>query len=341
MVIKMKHSIRIIRQYIPWLLLMFVIDAFSVLLLWLADIDAFYSLMMVIVLATVILFSVVCCVLVYLERKREQAFLDFLYTPDEYHEEVLLKSVSKSQREYICLLGKNLRDKQAAYIELNTQLNDYEEYIESWAHEIKIPISLLTLLLDNRRDELSSTVGFKLDYIRSRMQESVGQMLFYARLKSTRKDYMFEHIRILECIEEVLEDYRPLLEEKQFQIQNFLQDDMIYSDRRGLNFILGQVISNSIKYCIKEPELCLASSQRDGCYVLFIKDNGTGVRNCDLPYIFEKGFTGDPGEGRKSATGMGLYLAKEMAKELNIDLNASSQWGQGFEMEIDFPVVNG
>ncbi len=340
MVIKMKHSIRIIRQYIPWLLLIFVIDAFSVLLLWLADIDAFYSLMMVIILATVILFSVVCGVLVYLERKREQAFLGFLYTPDEYHEELLLKSVSKSQREYISLLGKNLRDKQAAYIELNTQLNDYEEYIESWAHEIKIPISLLTLLLDNRRDELSSTVGFKLDYIRSRMQESVGQMLFYARLKSTRKDYMFEHIRILECIEEVLEDYRPLLEEKQFQIQNFLQDDMIYSDRRGLNFILGQVISNSIKYCIKEPELCFASSQRDGCYVLFIKDNGTGVRNCDLPYIFEKGFTGDPGEGRKSATGMGLYLAKEMAKELNIDLNASSKWGQGFEMEIVFPVVN-
>ena len=336
----MKHNIRTIKQYIPWLMIMFCIDAFSVLLLWLADIDAFYSLMMVIVLATVILFSVVCCVLVYLERKREQAFLDFLYTPDEYHEEVLLKSVSKSQREYICLLGKNLRDKQAAYIELNTQLNDYEEYIESWAHEIKIPISLLTLLLDNRRDELSSTVGFKLDYIRSRMQESVGQMLFYARLKSTRKDYMFEHIRILECIEEVLEDYRPLLEEKQFQILNFLQDDMIYSDRRGLNFILGQVVSNSIKYCIKEPELCFESSQSDGCYILCVRDNGTGVRNCDLPYIFEKGFTGDPGEGRKSATGMGLYLAKEMAKELNIDLNASSKWGQGFEMEIAFPVVN-
>ncbi len=79
----MKHSIRTIRQYIPWLVLMFVIDAFSVLLLWLADIDAFYSMIMVIVLATILLFSVVCCVLIYLERKREQAFLDFLYTPDE------------------------------------------------------------------------------------------------------------------------------------------------------------------------------------------------------------------------------------------------------------------
>ena len=340
MVIRMKHNIRIIKQYILWLMVMFVIDAFSVLLLWLADIDAFYSMIMVIVLATVLLFSVVCFVLIYLERKREQAFLDFIYTPDEHNEELLLKTVGNAQREYIRLLGKILRDKQAAYMEQKTHLNDYEEYIESWAHEIKTPISLLTFLLDNRRDELSSTVVFKLDYIRSRIQESVGQMLFYARLKSARKDYVFEHISILECIEEVLEDYNPLLEEKQFQIQISTQDDMIYSDRRGLNFILGQIVSNSIKYCVKEPELCFESTHGDGCYILCVRDNGTGVRNCDLPYIFEKGFTGDSGEGRKSSTGMGLYLAKEMAKELNIDLNASSEWGQGFEMEIAFPVVN-
>jgi len=64
-----------------------------------------------------------------------------------------------------------------------------------------------------------------------------------------------------------------------------------------------------------------------------------GVRSCDLPYIFEKGFTGDSGDGRKQATGMGLYLAKEMAKQLNIRLDANSEWGQGFEIQVSFPVV--
>ncbi len=64
-----------------------------------------------------------------------------------------------------------------------------------------------------------------------------------------------------------------------------------------------------------------------------------GVRSCDLPYIFEKGFTGDSGEGRKKATGMGLYLAKEIAKELRLSLEADSEWGKGFEMRIMFPVV--
>ncbi|MDO4169962.1 MAG: sensor histidine kinase [Lachnospiraceae bacterium] len=335
----MKHHMKMILQYIPWLLLLLGIDVFAALLLWIADVQAFYAMVIVIVLATVIFFSVVCVALIRLERKRGQAFFDFLYDPDEYHEELLLENVSLAQKESIQLLGHMLREQQMIYTELETKLNDYEEYVESWAHEIKTPLSLLTLLLDNRRDELPTMVGFKLDYIRNHMQESIDQMLFYARLKGTRKDYLFEYIPICECIQDVLEDYKPLLEEKRFHIQCNLSDDSVYSDRRGLHFLLGQIISNSIKYCDKEPELYFESFQRDNSYVLSVQDNGVGVRICDLPYIFEKGFTGNSGEGKKKATGMGLYLAKEIAKELNIHLNINSEWGQGFEMQISFPIV--
>lgn len=336
----MKHSFKIILPYIPWLLLLLGVDAFAALLLWIADVQAFYSMIIVILLATILLFSAVCYVLVRLERKRRQAFLSFIDNPDEYHEELLLGTVNMAHREEIRLLGEILRDRQDTYTELQGQLNDYEEYVEAWAHETKTPLSLLTLLLDNRRDELPAAVGFKLDHIRNRMQESVDQMLFYARLKGTRKDYLFEHIHIRICMEEVLEEYKPLLEEKQFQIRYHLEDDIVYSDRRGLRFLLGQIISNSIKYCSKEPELCFESFQGNGCYVLSVKDNGIGVRSCDLPYIFEKGFTGDSGEGRKKATGMGLYLAREIAKEMNLFLNVHSEWGKGFEMQISFPDVN-
>jgi len=56
------------------------------------------------------------------------------------------------------------------------------------------------------------------------------------------------------------------------------------------------------------------SRQTDRNYVLSISDNGIGVRSSDLPYIFEKGFTGNSGDGRKKATGMGLYLAKKLQR---------------------------
>lgn len=333
-------SMRFLLRYIPWLLLLLGADAFAALLLWLADARAFYAMLSVMILFTVSVFAALCTILIRLERKKEQAFLDFLDSPDEYQEELLLKAAGLSQREHILLLSRSLREKQTAYTGLQEQWNDYEEYVEAWAHEIKIPLSLLTLLLDNRREELPPAIVFKLDHIRNRMQESIDQMLFYARLKGARKDYLFEYVRISECLEELLEDYRPLLEEKEFTLQCLLSHDTVYTDRRGLRFLLGQLISNSIKYCGEKPVLCFRSFQEDDRYILSVKDDGKGVRSCDLPYLFEKGFTGDSGEDRKKATGLGLYLVREIAKDLNLTLHVSSQWKKGFEMQIAFPVVD-
>lgn len=346
----MKKNFRFILQYIPWLLLLLGIDIFAALLLWIASAPAFYAMTGVILLATILLFSAVCYVLISLEQKREAAFLDFISAPDDYHEELLLKRATSSQRDALTLLGKVLRDYQDTYAHMQTQLTEYEEYVESWAHETKTPLSLLTLILDNRGDELPSAISSKLNYIRNHMQESIDHMLFYARLKGVKKDYLFEYIHVRNCIEDVLEDYKPLLEEKQFHIRFDLPDStdntafpsadgLIYSDRRGLHFLLGQIISNSVKYCHEKPELCFGSAIRDNRCILSIRDNGIGVRSCDLPFIFEKGFTGDPGDGRKHATGMGLYLANEMAKQLNISLDANSERGMGFEMLISFPMV--
>ena len=130
---------------------------------------------------------------------------------------------------------------------------------------------------------------------------------------------------------EVLEDYAPLLEEKQFVIINKLQSETVYTDRRGLQFMLGQIVSNAIKY---SSDSMIHSEIAD---VLSVEDNGIGVKKYDLPYIFQKGFTGDSTDSRKKATGIGLYLVKKMADDLNLRLEAASPWEKGFKIVIFFP----
>lgn len=337
----MKDNFKRIQEYMPWLLLLTAVDGFAALLLWIADVSAFRALAAVILLASLIMFAVVCAALIFIEKGREEAFASFLDNPDEYHEKLLIKAAGAAWADSIHLLGAALRERQNAYSGMQARLGDYEEYVEAWAHEIKVPLSLLTLLLDNHRDELSETIAFKLDYTRNRMQEFIDQMLFYARVKGTRKDYLFENIRISECIEEVLQDYYPLLMEKEFMIITPDMDDTVFTDRRGLRFILEQVISNAVKYSGEEPEIRFLSDRTEKSYTLCVQDNGRGVQSCDLPYIFEKGFTGNSGDDKKKATGMGLYLAGEIAKDLNISLEAASKWGEGFEMRLSFPVVTG
>lgn len=335
----MKHNGSYLRQYLPWLGLLLGVDALAALLLWLADARAFAATAGVIVLTTVFLFACVCAALCARAKKREQAFSAFLRTPDAAHEQALCRLLAPREAQSAHLLGGTLRAQQQTIAQLQAQMDDYEDYVELWAHEVKTPLALLTLVLDNRRDTLPEAVGFKLDYARNRMQAFIDQMLYYARLRGARRDYRFERLTLRSCIDEVLDDYRPLLEEKGFRVEIQLADETVFTDRRGLCFLLGQLVSNSVKYTSDAPVLTFSLTCSTSETVLTVRDNGPGVRACDLPYVFEKGFTGDSGHEKNKATGMGLYLAREIAKELGLTLSAASDWGAGFAVCISFPVV--
>ena len=338
----MRKRLLYLVRYLPWLALLLWLDVMSALLLWLSDAAAFGILVPLIVLGTVLLFLIVAFILDRTEQKRGNAFHAFLKNPDLINEENLIRAVSASERESVRMLGTVLREKDAACSRARTAAEDYEEYVEAWAHETKNPLSLLTMVLDNQGDELPASAAFKLEYVRSRLQEHISQILYYARLKSGRKDYLFEPVDLNDCVSEVLEDYSLLLKEKNFRITVHVSEISVFSDRRGIEFLLGQIISNAVKYSDcrkKQPELTISLEQLESEDVLRICDNGVGVKGCDFPYIFEKGFTGNPADTGKKATGMGLYLCGKMADDLGLGLEARSQSGKGFEMSIRFPKV--
>lgn len=335
----MKHFLNTLKRYALWLFLLLAMDAFSALLIWLSGAQAFECLVGTILLASLVLFSAIVLSVYFREQQKRALFQAFLREPDEVNTEELLGAVSQQEREQLRLLVSVLEEKQRRIGAMEEALRDYEEYVEGWAHEAKMPLSLLTIILDNRADELSPSLQTKLDYVRSQLHEDITQMLYYARLGSSTKDYRFENVDLGDALEEVLEDYTPLLEEKQFLIENRLQDENVYTDRRGLQFMLGQIISNAIKYSGNEPRLTVSLQCTAETDILIIADNGTGVKSYDLPYIFQKGFTGDSTDSWKKATGMGLYLTKKMADNLNLQLEAESQWGKGFAISILFPRV--
>lgn len=330
---------KIFVRYSPWLLMLLSVDGFAVLLLWLSDAERFSVLIGTILLFSLIFFSVVALLMGCREHKKQQYFQAFLSDPQPVNEARLLRVVSGQEREQLQLLSAVLRDSQVKQKKLAEDVRDYEEYVEAWVHEAKTPLSLLVMLLDNRGDELPVQLREKLDYVRSQLQEDVTQILYYARLKSSTKDYRFEAVRLCDVLDEVLEDYAPLLAEKEFVIQSDVGDTVVFTDHRGLRFMLAQVISNSIKYSGETAMLTISAEQRAKETFLTIADRGTGVKSYDLPYVFQKGFTGDSTDSRRKATGMGLYLTKKMADDLHLKLDAESEWGQGFAIAIQFPNV--
>lgn len=323
-----------VRSYLPWILVILSIYAFMGLLLWLADIKVFQAFVLVLILASAITVILTCVILIESERKREAAVADFLSNPNAETENTLLNLYPSSKKELMKYMIDSLYAKDAEIDKYKTMLSDYEDYVELWVHEIKLPLSLLTLVLDNKKDEMPEDVCFKLDYARNQIQNNIAQILFYYRVRSEKSDLLLESLDCKELIEMVLEDYKPLLDEKAFKVTVDGENRYIYTDRRSFEFMISQIISNSIKYCEANPVLDISVSEKDETTIISFKDNGCGVKSCDLPHIFNKGFAGDSGALRKKSTGMGLYLVKQLSEMLRIDIEVKSEWQEGFEIAL-------
>lgn len=329
----MKSFLYAIKNNIIWFIILILFDAFFIVGMWATDAAAMKKLTLAVILFSLILFVVACIYAVHKENKLNRALMTFLDYPTKENKDILKNESGHSYDECIDRLYGTITDYNEAVSALTIKLEDHEEYTESWAHEIKTPISLLTLLLDNH--EFEQGLKFKMEYIRCRLNESVEQMLQYARIKSPRKDYSFEELKLRDIINEVVMDYEPLLSEKDFLTINKVKDEVVRADRRAMKFMIGQFISNSIKYAKEDPELIFVFENNK----LLISDNGIGVKPADLPFVFEKGFTGETGELRSKATGMGLYLASNIAEDNKIGIEAKSAENGGFRIELSFPEV--
>ena len=149
-----------------------------------------------------------------------------------------------------------------------------------------------------------------------------------------------EWVNLQDCIDYVLEAYEYLLTESKISIVENLEVKEIFTDRKNLEFIVSQVVSNSIQYRKeKNGQIIFSAYEKDEKIYISIEDNGKGVSEVDLPFVFEKGFTGSNGQENKKSTGIGLYLVKKMAENMKLVCSAKNREAGGFRLIIEFPKV--
>lgn len=218
---------------------------------------------------------------------------------------------------------------------------DYREYIESWVHEIKTPITGIALICENRRRHEAVTQENlrEISLENQKIENCVDKVLYYARMENVYKDFLIQKTDLQKTAEEVLEKNRLLLIRHQVRAEVHC-GDMVYTDGKWISFILNQMIGNSVKYRSESPVFLIYTEREKDGVRLTIEDNGVGILPEELSRIFEKGFTGSNGRSHRQATGMGLYLCKRLCERLEIGLSAQSQPGRGTKMTLDFPVSN-
>lgn len=213
--------------------------------------------------------------------------------------------------------------------------NDYKEYIELWVHEIKTPIATCKLLIENNDNEVTESIGEEV----TKVEDYIEQVLFYARSNAVEKDYLIKEINLKKSINAVIRKNANTLIEKRVKVDIRNVDKIVSCDSKWIEFILGQIVSNSIKYMDKKESILKIYSENMGNDVLLkICDNGTGMDEKSVIKAFEKGYTGKNGRRFGKSTGMGLYLCKKLCEKLGLGINIKSKENEGTEVTILFPI---
>lgn len=211
---------------------------------------------------------------------------------------------------------------------------EYKEYIETWVHEIKIPIAAMKMILTNHAD-----IDFGMGDELARLEAYVEQALFYARSNDVEKDYLIKEVNLQQVVQGVVLKRKKMLRHMNAGIQLSELDMIIYSDGKWLEFMLGQVLDNSMKYRKKDEfSLEIWSEKKDNTVLLHIKDNGIGMKATEVARVFEKGFTGSNGRGSANSTGIGLYLCKKLCNRLEHNISLVSKEGEGTTVTFHFPL---
>ena len=211
----------------------------------------------------------------------------------------------------------------------NRQKNiDMVDYYSMWVHQIKTPIAAMNFLLDNEEVDLKN-----LQQELFKIERYVEMVLTYIRLDSTSSDYVITKINLDEVVKDSVKKYATIFINKKIKLNYVSHETMVISDKKWLSFAFEQILGNSVKYSRADGEITIKTYENR----LVIEDKGIGIKEEDLPRIFEKGFTGFNGRYEKKSSGLGLYLCKKTLDKLGHHIEISSKVGEGTRIEITFP----
>lgn len=212
---------------------------------------------------------------------------------------------------------------------------DYKEYIELWIHEIKLPIAVSKMVIENNKNSVTRNIDEELDKI----ENYIEQALFYARSNTVEKDYYIKKSTLKEIVNESIKKNKNLLMQEKTKLNLHDLEIEVNTDGKWIVFILNQILQNSCKYRKEEGlEIEIQAQTGKEKVILLISDNGIGIPKGEITRVFEKGFTGTNGRtSNKKSTGIGLYLCKKMCDKLGIAIELNSVQKKGTQIRLVFP----
>lgn len=280
------------------------------------------------------IFLVVFLVMWITYQKKVQRLRQFLSCPLENNMQ-LPEAEELLEELYTELFSRANEERAEAMRRAGREKQEQREYYARWVHQIKTPIAAMQLLLQTQREEAPERYKEQEEIEEQlfRIEQYVSMALQYQRKDS--HDYVLHAIALDGIIRDSIHKYAKMMIRKKIGIQYEGCDLVVTSDEKWLSFVVEQLLSNAVKY-MQEGVITIQTGQNETEAFLCMEDQGIGIRQEDIPRVFEQGYTGFNGHTDKHSTGIGLYLCKQVLTKLGHTIRITSEPGKGTQVWIGF-----
>ena len=236
--------------------------------------------------------------------------LDDLSSPSELAYQQLIEQLIVAESE------KGLEEK--------SRMESLQTMVKMWSHQMKVPLSALSLMAQTDQLDRQEVRQQLL-----RLENYLDTLLTYLKFSQHKDDFRFEALSARSLVVDLVKKYRVSCLAKELSVE-VSGDWQLKSDKKWLSFAISQILDNAIKYSKRGGHIQVQLDE-DG---IQISDTGMGILPEDLPRLFEEGFTGYNGHEHKKATGLGLYMTKQVLDKLDLAIRVHSQVEEGTQVFI-------
>ena len=221
-----------------------------------------------------------------------------------------------------------------ALIPIETAWNNQAKFIQDASHELRTPISIISSKLERMLKHPNSTISDEVETIADAMSEIRRSKKMISDLLSLTKEEAITKLNITEVniknfIKDICVDYVDIadIQEKRFEMNFNLKNETIFTDENKLRQLLLIFIDNAFKYTKENDFIAININQKDNVYTeIFIIDSGVGIKQEDIPYIFDRFFRSENVRDKDiEGSGIGLSIAKMIAKNLGAEISVKCE----------------
>jgi len=239
-------------------------------------------------------------------------------------------------------IGDLLKMYNAMMNELQISFTQQQQFVADASHELRTPIQAieghLSLLKRWGKDDpeiLKESIDTSLTEI-ARIRKMIEELLELARREEKDNMSKADAVAVIEVVIGEMERLHP---EARITLSKNGEIGLLFITENALSQIVRNLVENAIRYCEKIPEIQITLSVAGNEALLKIEDNGIGIAQENIPFIFDRFYRIDEARNRqKGGTGLGLSITKMLLEKYNGSVEVKSEINIGTVFFIKFPL---